>query len=813
MSAIKIKIDASQVTVDEGVTVLDAARRAGIYIPSLCAHPDLPPGGQCKLCIVQINGELVKACETLTVEGMEIDTRSAAVQSRRRDNLALILANHPHACLTCAQREGCSRTQCSSNVPVPERCCAKFSNCEVRKVSDYIGIKPDTPRYVYAGLPVRDQEPLIFSDPNLCIDCSRCVRACKEIRGVGALTVVERNGRRFVDVVNTSFKDSGCRFCTACIEVCPTGALMDKTISLARRETEIVPCRANCPAGIDIPWYLRYIAQGKFAEATAVIREKVPFPEVLGTVCFHPCETVCRRGEVSEPVAICSLKRFAAENDSGLWKARAKKAPATGKKVAIVGSGPAGLTAAYYLAKAGHSVTVFEALPTPGGMMRVGIPAYRLPRTVLDKEIAEIASFGVEIVTNTPIGRNGLSIDELRRRGYEALLIAAGAHKPKRLNILGESLKGVLDCVDLLREVALGKAPGIGKRVVVIGGGNAAIDAARTALRLGAENVSIYYRRTAKDMPANKPEIEDALGEGVQIEYLASPVRILGSEHVSGVQFIRMQVIGTEADGRSRAVPIPDSDFIVSADTVITAIGQECDPTCISGETEILLRNGTIAVDETMMTTKRGVFATGDAVKAPGSVIEAIAAGRKAASAIDKFLGGTGDIDEVLIERDEPSSWLGREDGFSDRRRIPMPRISDERRKTTFDQVELGYDAQMAIAEAKRCLQCDLRLRLTEPLMPPEEWLEFNATNIAAIPMNIDGVYQLLDENKQVLKIKGTAGLRQALEAELETNKKAKYFVWEEDPMFTKRESELISHYIQEHGKMPEGDDELDDLF
>ncbi len=330
------------------------------------------------------------------------------------------------------------------------------------------------------------------------------------------------------------------------------------------------PCSHICPANIDVPRYIRFIAQGKPAEALAVIREKIPFPFVCGYVCVHPCEAKCRRALLDEAISIKELKRFAAEHGNGLWKENARVAPATGKRVAIVGSGPAGLTAAYYLAKLGHAVTVFEALPEAGGMMRVGIPDYRLPKDILRADIKEIETIGVDIKTNTRVD----SLDGLLAQGYNAVFLATGAHQGIKIGVKGEDSPGVMDCVSFLREVSLGKKVKVGERVAVIGGGNAAIDSARTALRLGAREVTILYRRTQSEMPASAEEIEGAIAEGVKIEFLVAPSRIARKNGRVELGSIRMRLGAIDASGRPRPEPIEGSEFLMSFDTIIAAVGQ-----------------------------------------------------------------------------------------------------------------------------------------------------------------------------------------------------------------------------------------------
>jgi len=465
----------------------------------------------------------------------------------------------------------------------------------------------------------------------------------------------------------------------------------------------IAPCSHICPAGVDVPRYVRFIAEGKPAEALTVIREKIPFPAVCGLVCFHPCEAKCRRGQLDEAIAIRMLKRVAAEHDTGLWKQNIKVAPATGKRVAIVGSGPAGLTAAYYLAKLGHSVTIFEALPEPGGMMRVAIPDYRLPKDILKAEIKEIEDIRVDIKINTRVD----SIDSLLSDGYDAVFVAVGAHQGIRIGVEGEDSPRVIECVNFLRDVSLGRKAEVGNKVAVIGGGNAAIDSARAALRLGAKEVTIVYRRTRAEMPASPEEVEEALAEGVQIYYLAAPSRIVSQNSSVKLESIRMELGAMDTSGRRRPEPIKGSEFTMRFDTIIAAIGQRPD---IPDQFNLALGRGNVVeVDpDTLATSREGVFAGGDAVSGPASVIEAIAAGRQAAISIDKYLGGGGDIDETLAPPEEEVAPL---EGAEEKRRPQMPTLPVKKRLSDFSQVELGYSDEIAIEEAMRCLRCDLEER------------------------------------------------------------------------------------------------------
>ena len=491
-----------------------------------------------------------------------------------------------------------------------------------------------------------------------------------------------------------------CTGCTTCAQSCPHGVISIVCQEAVSRRSGIAPCSQACPAGIDVPRYVRFIAEGKPSEAVAVIREKVPFPGVLGHVCIHPCETKCQRAPLDEAIGIRLLKRFATEHDAGLWKLNSKIAPATGKRVAIIGSGPAGLTSAYYLAKLGHSATVIEALPEPGGMMRFGIPDYRLPKNILNSEIDEIKSIGIDIKTSMRVD----SIDNLFEEGYNAIFLAIGAHQAIRMRVEGEDNPKVRDCVSFLRDISLGKEVRLGDRVAVVGGGNAAIDSARTALRLGAREATIVYRRTRVEMPASPEEVEGALHEGIKIHFLVAPSKIISRDGQLELECIRMKLGAPDASGRRRPEPIEGSEFTMDFDTVIAAIGQRPE---IPKQFDLSTgRGNTIQVDpDTLTTSRKGVFAGGDAVSGPASVIEAIAAGRKAAASIDKYLGGIGNIDETLAPPEEAVTPLGvAEEGW----RPQIPTLPLDQRVSSFNEVELGLNEEVATKEAKRCLRCDL---------------------------------------------------------------------------------------------------------
>ena len=695
----RITIDGKEIEAREGQSVLDAALEAGIFIPHLCSHPDLEAKGGCRLCSVEIEGMAgaVPSCMTKAEDGMKITINGQEAEKIRKAAMELILATHPADCTGCP----------------------KYGKCELQSMYQYMGVSAERWRKKSRSVANDDSNPLISHLFTRCVRCGRCIRACQDLRGVKVLDYIKTEaGIRAGIPEGKSLKEAGCRFCGACIEVCPTGSIMD-ALNIMKPERSysenIVPCRSTCPAHIDIPRYIRYIKQGEFEKATAVIREKVPFPETLGSVCTHACESECKRNELGAPISVCKLKRAAAVNDSGAWKEKAVKEPATGKKAAIIGAGPAGLTAAYYLAKKGHEVTVFEKNEKAGGQCRYGIPAYRLPDELLDREIADILEVGIELQTNV----EKKSPVQLLEEGYDAVLVAAGTHQGTKLPIPGNDLKGVYVNTEFLKAARMGSPLDIGERVMVLGGGNVAYDCARTAVRLGAKEVHIACLENEQQMTSTPDEIQEGAEEGIILHAGHSFLRISGEEKVEGVELQKVEKFYFDENRKAIIELEEGSAHIVEVDNVIFAVGQKPEGTQTMG---LELTHGPyIMTNDKLETSMEGVFAAGDVVTGTKSVIAAIAAGRTAAEEMDKYFGGNGDITEILVEEETPNPYIGSVEGFGDLKRVEPVIVDAEKRKTNFDLVEQPFTCEQAQCEAGRCLQCDLRLNLTQPKL----WNEY----------------------------------------------------------------------------------------
>lgn len=478
---------------------------------------------------------------------------------------------------------------------------------------------------------------------------------------------------------------------------------------------EMPPCMSACPANVNARGYISLLALGKYREAYNLHMEANPLPSICGRVCPHPCEDACKRGEQKDnPVSIMALKRFMADKEFELSErlgpltAFEKPKNMRPEKIAIIGAGPAGLSCAYYLAKWGYQVIILEKLNVPGGMVRIGIPDYRLPPKIIEREVKRIEDLGVQIKYGVSLG-DDITIDELFKQGFSAVFIAVGAHHPERLGVKGEELEGVLPGEKFLEDINMGRPATLGQKVVVVGGGNTAIDCARTACRKGTD-VTIMYRRGAKEMPASPHEVEDALEEGTKIEYLTAPTQVIGDENgkVKALECVKMQLGEPDASGRRRPEPVKGSEFKVKVDNVISAISRtpylDCVRTGVNWAIDTGLkisRRCAIEIDkETFATSKEGVFAAGDVATGPNIAVRAIAGGQKAAVSIHNYIA-TSKMEDV-----KRTSKIELKTKFNEKARTPMPKLEAKERVNTFEEVEKGFSEEQAIKEAERCLSC-----------------------------------------------------------------------------------------------------------
>ncbi|MCJ8500203.1 FAD-dependent oxidoreductase [Desulfatitalea alkaliphila] len=534
----------------------------------------------------------------------------------------------------------------------------------------------------------------------------------------GAFTVQVREQPRFVDMEK-------CTACGECAKVCPIEVpnrfdeglqarkaayklypqAMPGAFAIEKKGT--APCKATCPANVGVQGWIALMNQGNYRDAIALFKEAHPFPGVCGRVCHHPCEGACTRAKVDQPLDIMHLHRYLADIDMGSeTRYLPEKKAAKNQKVAVIGSGPAGLSCAYFLAIEGYAVTVFEKHDVLGGMLVLGIPEYRLPRDVIAAEIQTIRDLGVEFKTGVEIGKT-VTIGQLREQGYKAFFMGIGAQECKVLGIEGEEFEGVYPGMDYLRRINLGETVSLGDRVAVIGGGNVAMDAVRTALRKGSQQPFIIYRRSEAEMPASADEIAECRDEGIEIMTLTNPVRVIADNgRVTGIECIRMELGEPDPSGRRRPEPIAGSEFIIEVDAVVPAIGQESDWACLTDECACTLTDwGTMNVDPVSLQTRDAdIFAGGDAVTGPATVVEAIEAGKQAAISIQRYIEGV-DLQEGRGQALEAVTDVPLQ-GHAIAARALMPHRAVEQRVAGFEEVQLGFDENLARAEGARCLAC-----------------------------------------------------------------------------------------------------------
>lgn len=669
MQMVSFFIDGIDIKAEKGETILSAAINNQIYIPHLCHHPSLPDIGACQLCVVVIQetGAIQNACLTEVEEGMHVLSKTDELNHIRQIAMGLMLSNHIDDCLDCP----------------------KYLRCEFQSLIQYMGSGTFNLRSSFRPKLVNTSSPLMIRDMSRCVSCGRCVRVCEQVRGVGVLTY--EKDEVFKSGIMTKGKlpleETDCRFCGACVEVCPTGALRDKEgvfkENFAKGEL-LIPCKTECPASTDVYKYVRYCNQGNWEQALATLREKLPFPGSLGEVCMRFCESACKRRELGGAISIRELKKMAVAKGGQVWKENLKVKPDTGKTVAIVGGGPAGLTAAWFLRLGGHAVDVFEKNLEAGGMLRYGIPEYRLSKELVQGEIREIKDIGVNIMTETEI------VDNSRLNAYDATIYAIGACKGQRLPIPGADADGVLENIEFLKSVRAGTRHSIEGDVFVIGGGNVAFDCARTAVRLGANSVTLACLESRENMTADKEEVESAEEEGI-IVFNSRTFDAITTENgrATGVQFSKISTFAFDENHRLKLTLEPESQICTPCNTVIFAVGQKSVVPEEMGLTQT--PKSTVVTDDNLQTSHEGVFAAGDVVTGTASVVGAVAQGRKAAEAVDRYLGGDGQLIIPLAQEQSVDPWIGVKPGFSDL-------IRNECK-----------DEDCAKAEADRCLQCDLR--------------------------------------------------------------------------------------------------------
>jgi NADPH-dependent glutamate synthase beta subunit-like oxidoreductase len=578
-------------------------------------------------------------------------------------------------------------------------------------------------------------------DLNRCIGCKTCIVACRNYHDLVDPALAMPNQMPYYLRVESCWFGAypevasdawvvPCQHCPdpKCLDSCPERAITkDPQTGIVQIDPKLcngcgaieglygdekkkcAPCVATCPAHMNVEGYVLLAANGKYAEALELMKEDNPLPAICGRVCHHPCEAECKRKDIDDPVAINFVKRFVSHRDlKAETRLVPKVKPARAEKVAIVGSGPAGLSCAYYLAREGYEVTIFEKAPVAGGMLTLGIPAYRLPRDVVEAEIQVIRDMGVKIKTRVDVGKD-VTIPKLRKQGFKAFFLGVGTQKCKTLDVKGENLKGVWAALDFLRKVNLGEKVVLGTKVAVVGGGNAALDAVRSARRLGASEAYIVYRRGLEEMPARPEELEELQQERIPIHTLTQPVRLIGAKgKVTAMECIKMKLGQPDKSGRKRPVPVRGSEFTLDVDAVIVALGQESDWACLGAGCACELTEwNSMQVDPvTLRTSRPDIFAGGDAVRGTASVIEAIADGKQAAISIDRFLKGEAlaagrakawdPVTEVQKQKYDPA------------KRAKMPRLSAKARLTGFAEVQQGLSEAAAVQEAKRCLGCGM---------------------------------------------------------------------------------------------------------